>query len=868
MTVASAISPAAANHPVNDPGFAWRGELAAGRAQVIDAFQAGGPVRRLLAGLARVADGYVRRATAHTGVARFAAVVAVGGYGRAELFPHSDVDLLIIPRAAPDAAQQARVEALVRMLWDMGLPIGHAVRTVPECRAEAAADATVMTSLLESRLLAGPPAVFAEFTRELAAALDPRAFFRAKTLEQQQRHVKFEETPFSLEPNCKESPGGLRDLQVLLWVSRAAGLGGSWDELAANGLLTPEETRVLKRTARTIATLRARLHIAAGRREDRLVFELQQALAAAAGMVPNRGRRASEMLMQSYYRAAKTVTQLNTLVLLSIEQRLLPHEPSPPRLIDGAFLAVDELLDIPDPGALEREPAAILRAFLVLQCHPELKGMSPRLLRAIWHARFLIGAAFRRDPANRAVFLQVLQQRRGVLHALRRMNQWSVLGRYLAPFGRIVGQMQHDLFHVYTVDQHILMVLRNLRRFGQAEYAHEYPLCSQLAADFDRPWLLYIGALFHDIAKGRGGDHSTLGTRDARRFCREHGIERVDTELVCFLVKHHLTMSQVAQKQDLADPAVVGRFAQLVGDDRHLVALYLLTVADIRGTSPKVWNAWKARLLEDLFKLTRRSLGGEALPANAELEGRKREALRILRLYGLSAAAHEPLWHELDVVYFLRHSAADIAWHTRALLVHVRTERPIVRTRLSPAGEGVEVLLYVRDQKDLFARACGFFDGSNLSILDAKIHTTRHGYALDTFVVTDHGRGPHFREMLEGIERDLTECVALRGELPRPGRGRLSRQSRHFPVSPAVHLQPDESGRHYMLSLVATDRIGLLFSVTRVLAQHGVNVHTAKILTLGERAEDVFLIDSPKLDQTREQLQLESDLLGALAPQA
>jgi [protein-PII] uridylyltransferase len=851
---------------MNDLGFAWRDELRAQREQAIVAFQHGAPVQRLLGGLARIADRFVRRAAAQSGVARFAAVIAVGGYGRAELFPHSDVDLLIIPRGAPDAAQQARIESLVRMLWDMGLAIGHAVRTVAECRQEAAGDATVMTSMLESRLVAGPRSAFEAFELALSEVLDARTFFRAKMLEQQQRHTKFEETPYSLEPNCQESPGGLRDLQVLLWVARAAHLGASWDDLTRGGLLTDEECAVLKRTERTLKSMRAHLHVVAGRREDRLVFDVQQPVAAAMGMRASANRRASEALMQTYYRAAKTISQLNTLVLLSVEQRLLPRDAAAaPVPLDPVFVAAGELLDIADDSVLEREPSAIMRAFLMQQRHPELKGMSPRLLRAIWHARFQIREPFRRDPANRATFLAILRQPRGVVHTLRRMNQWSVLGRYLPVFRRIVGQMQHDLFHAYTVDQHILMVVRNLRRFTLAEFAHEYPLCSQLIADFDQPWLLYVAALFHDIAKGRGGDHSRLGTRDARRFCRAHGLSRADADLVAFLVEHHLTMSQVGQKQDLADPNVIDRFARLVGTDRRLVALYLLTVADIRGTSPKVWNAWKARLLEDLFRLTRRALGGEAQPANAELEGRKREALRILRLYGLSPTAHEPLWRELDVVYFLRHAAQDIAWHTRALLVHVQTERPVVRTRLAPAGEGVEVLLYVRDQRDLFARACGYFDSRNLSILDAKIHTTRHGFALDTFLVTDNGRAGHFRDLLEGIERELTDWIARRVELPGPVKGRLSRQSRHFPVSPAVHLQPDEGG-HYMLSLVATDRIGLLYAVARVLAQHGVNVHTAKILTLGERAEDVFLIDSPALDRAREQLHLESDLLEALAP--
>jgi len=861
---------AAAQPVVPDFATELRNALNAERARVIAAFRNGAPVIRLLQGLSNVTDRHVRKAAEETGVARFASLVAVGGYGRGELFPYSDVDLLILLSGPPDAEQQGRIAHLVQILWDIGLAIGHAVRTAAECGQQAADDATIMTSLLESRRISGPRAAFEDLQRHLSEALDPRAFLRAKLLEQQQRHTRFEDTPYSLEPNCKESPGGLRDLQILIWVSRAAGLGSNWVEMARKGLLTSAECRVIRQTERRLKQIRARLHLVAGRREDRLVFDLQTTLAASFGITGSPGRRASEVLMQTYYHAAKTVTQLNTLVLLSVEQHLYPDASVDAHRVDESFWTRGERLDIEDDQALERRPNDILRAFLVLQRHTELKGMTPRLLRAIWNARDRMDAAFRRAPENRTNFLAILQENSGVLHTLRLMNQWNVLGGYLPVFRRIVGQMQHDLFHVYTVDQHILMVVRNLRRFKASQFAHEYPTCSQLMADFDKPWLLILAALFHDIAKGRGGDHSVLGNTAVRRFCRVHGISKEDTELVAFLVEQHLTMSKVAQKQDITDPAVVGRFASLVGTDRRLVALYLLTVADIRGTSPKVWNAWKARLLEDLFRRARRALGGESWSPDAELEGRKRESLRILQLYGLSPTAHERLWRQLDVVYFLRHSASDIAWHARSLLVHVNAERPIVRTRLAPAGEGLEVLLYSRDQKELFYKVCAYFESRRLSILDAKIHTTLHGYALDTFLVSDNSNsganGGNFRTMLQEVETELTAWISGSVEPPAPKPGRISRHSRHFPVAPAVHLQPDESGRHFMLSLVATDRVGLLYTVARVLAHHGVNVLTAKILTLGERVEDVFLIDGQSLSQAKEQLQLETDLLQALAP--
>jgi [protein-PII] uridylyltransferase len=851
---------------MNDVGSALRSELRAERERLFAEFLRAGKVNRLLREHSRCVDRLLRRVAADVGLPRSAALIAVGGYGRAELFPHSDVDILIVPADGAATASAPPIERLIGLLWDLGLHVGHSVRSPQQCWDEAQRDVTVLTSLLESRLVCGPRSRFRAFAAGLLARFDAQTFFRAKLLEQQQRHTKYQDTPYALEPNCKESPGGLRDLQVVLWVARAAGYGTSWATLARRDLLTREELAIVRRNETILRQIRAWLHIVAGRREDRLVFDVQQAVAERAGLKDSATRRASEQLMQRYYRAAKAVSQLNAILLQNLELRLFPRADLPTRRIDDVFVARAELLDIDDDDALRRDPRAILRAFLTLQRHPELRSMSPRLLRALWHARPLMNAAFRRDPVNRRTFLAVLQQPLGVTHELRRMNQWSVLGRYLPVFRRIVGQMQHDLFHVYTVDQHILTVIRNLRRFALAKFAHEYPLCSQLIADFERPWLLYIAALFHDIAKGRGGDHSDLGARDARQFCRQHGLDPADTELVVFLVEHHLTMSQVAQKQDIADPVVVRRFAKLVASERRLIALYLLTVADIRGTSPRVWNAWKARLLEDLFRLARRQLGGEAAAATAELESRKQEALRILRLYGLSGTAHLPLWGELDVVYFMRHTPSDIAWHTRALAAHLRTARPVVRTRLAQSGEGAEVLLYVADQKDLFARVCGYFDRQNLSILDAKIHTTRNGYALDTFLVTDHGRTPHYRELLSRIEKELTDWIAASAPLAEPVRGRLSRQSRHFPVLPTVHLQPDEGGRHYLLSLTATDRVGLLYGITRVLAQHGINVHTARINTLGERVEDVFLIDGAELATPRGQLQLEQDLLAALSP--
>ena len=805
------------------------------------------------------------------------ALVAVGGFGRDQLFPYSDVDvLLLLPDGtAPEAgsALRTKLEGFIGSCWDTGLEIGSSVRTVAECLAESAGDVTVQTSLLESRLVCGNAALFAEFQRQHRAQMNPQAFLVAKTLEMRQRHTKYENTPYSLEPNCKESPGGLRDLQMILWVSQAAGLGSNWKELAASGMATAFEVRQIERNEALLCLIRARLHAAAGRHEDRLVFDLQTAVAESFGyrsQAPDGSRlpmRASESLMRRYYWAAKAVSQLSQILLLNIEERLNPstHEPRP---INERFFEKAGLIEVASDDLYTRDPHAILETFLLYQTTVGLKDLSARTLRALYNARGVMDSAFRRDPVNRDAFMRILQQPSGITHAMRLMNQTSVLGRYLWPFRRIVGQMQHDLFHVYTVDQHILMVLRNVRRFFMAEHAHEYPFCSQLAGGWDKPWILYVAALFHDIGKGRGGDHSQIGAEEVRRFCRQHGVDREDARLIEFLVREHLTMSTVAQKQDLSDPDVIGAFAHRVGNERNLTAMYLLTVADIRGTSPKVWNAWKGKLLEDLYRATLRTLGGRAPDAAAEIEARKREALVLLALNALPFEAHKALWATLDVSYFMRHDAADIAWHTRHLSRHVGGAKPVVRARQSLAGDGLQVMVYAADQADLFARICGYFDRVGFSILDARVHTANNGHALDTFqvVASSASEQPgHYRELTHMVESDLMRVIEEGGPLPEPTRKRVSRRVKSFPVAPRVTLRPDEKAQRWLLAISASDRAGLLYLVARILAQHHLSVQLAKVSTLGERVEDTFLIQGPELQNNARQIQIETELLQELS---
>ncbi len=802
------------------------------------------------------------------------ALVAVGGFGRDQLFPYSDVDvLLLLPddRAADGCSVlRAQLEAFIGSCWDAGLEIGSSVRTIAECLAESAADVTVQTSLLEARQICGSTELFARFQARYLQQMDPQAFLVAKTLEMRQRHNKYENTPYALEPNCKESPGGLRDLQMILWVARAAGLGSTWKELAANGMATAFEVRQIERNEAVLCLIRARLHAAAGRHEDRLVFDLQTAVAESFGyrsQAPDGSRlpmRASEAMMRRYYWAAKAVSQLSQILLLNIEEALNPsaHELRP---INERFFEKSGLIEVASDDLYLKDPHAILETFLLYQTTVGLKDLSARTLRALYNARGVMDGAFRSDPVNRAAFMRILQQPAGITHAMRLMNQTSVLGRYLWAFRGIVGQMQHDLFHVYTVDQHILMVLRNVRRFFMAEHAHEYPFCSQLAGGWDKPWLLYLAALFHDIGKGRGGDHSQIGAMEVRRFCRQHKVDREDGQLVEFLVSEHLAMSRIAQKEDLSDPDVIAAFAKRVGNERYLTALYLLTVADIRGTSPKVWNAWKGKLLEDLYRATLRALGGRAPDAAAEVEARKREALVLLALSALPFEAHKALWATLDVSYFMRHEAADIAWHTRHLSRHVGAPRAVVRARQSLAGDGLQVMVYAPDQEDLFARICGYFDRAGFSILDARVHTANNQHALDTFQIVADDQAGHYRELTHMVESDLVRVIEEGGPLPEPTRKRVSRRVKSFPIAPRVTLRPDEKAQRWLLAISASDRAGLLYLVARVLAQHHLSVQLAKVSTLGERVEDTFLVQGPELQNNARQIQIETELLRELS---
>lgn len=794
------------------------------------------------------------------------ALIAVGGYGRRELFPHSDIDLMILLPNDPDQALAEKLEKFVMTLWELGLTVGHSIRTLPVALEESAKDITVQTALLEARYLWGEVALFEELQKAYWLQMDAAAFFRAKHLELAQRHHKYEDTPYALEPNVKESPGGLRDLHVLFWCAKAANFGDGSDDMVKLGHLTEEEAEQLRAVDHELKRIRIYLHLLKNRHEDRLIFDIQTPLAEKAGYKNTEHQLASEALMRRYYLTAKSVSQLSKILRQMLEEKLFAEPNLETVELDETFIVNGYTLDIKDARAFKRDPQALLRAFYIFESTASLKRLGSNLLRALWHARKLINQQYRDNEDNKKTFMRILKMPEGVSHALLDLNQWGLLGLYIPEFQHIVGQMQHDLFHAYTVDQHTMRVVRNIRYFTRSEYAHEYPLCTRLMQTMKNNWRVVMAALFHDIGKGRGGNHEEVGAEIVRQCCERFHLSDEDRDFIVFLVREHLTMSVVAQKQDISDPDVLNAFAKIVGSEDRLNALYLLTVADIRATSPKVWNNWKAQLLEDLYWQTLPLVQNNETRSKSDWMTRRQcEAKEKILAAGVPNRACEKFWRRLSLVYFLRNTVDGIAWQTIQLHDHMNDDEAVVRAHQLRREGGLEVLVYVPDQPFLFARILAFLQKKRFSVMDARIYTTKDEKALDTFIVSDNGdRDP--QALIQEIEAGLKDWLDNPQPLPKTKPARLSRRSRIFPLRPLVRIVADDSGQNHLLSITCTDRIGLLYDIALVLKRYGVNLQTAKIMTMGERVEDVFLIDGPALRDIATTVQLEKDLLEVLTP--
>ncbi len=823
---------------------AWRTALKTAQSQLEQAFFENLNPAKLLKEHTKLIDQLLVDVWQESGLTQEVCLIAVGGYGREELFPHSDIDLLILVPDHVSEEQNKQIETLIGVFWDLGLNIGHSVRSLQECIDEASDDATIQTNLLEARYLCGSETTYSDFSIKISQQLDPASFLEAKIAEQKSRHKKSNSTGYNLEPNIKESPGGLRDLHAILWLAQSQGLGNTWAALAKNGVINKTELSAIKKHERNLNTLRIRLHYLAKRSEDRLLFDFQNELAANLGLKNTSSKRASEQLMQSYYRSVRYIMVMNEILTKAFANANMANEPK--TVVNDDFVAQNGFLEAISADLFEQRPSAIFESFLLLQTKTGLTGFGPNLIRQILDANKLITKTFRESSENQQLFLTILKQKVGVHHSIQRMSRYGVLGQYIPAFGKITGQMQHDLFHVYTVDAHTINVLANLRRFSKPELEHEFPLCSELFAKFEKPYLLYLTAIFHDIAKGRGGDHSELGKVDAKRFCQAHQLPPEDTALVVWLVEMHLQLSKVAQKSDLSDPAVIAEFAKLMETESRLTALYLFTVSDVRGTSPTVWNAWKAQLLESLFLETRKVLNDKTFTVASALEDRQAEAAKQLKKYDLEAEAYQQFWDVVGEEYFSRYNSHEIAWQTRLLIPHVNTESPIVRSHLNREGKGIEVMVYAPNQQDLFARICNFFDRIGYCIGEARVYTTSHDYALNTFLILEDAIATEvsYSGLIKHIEENLQEKIITTSPAEGPIKGRIDRQVKHMPIKTTVTFETELESNYQMLDIVTGDRPGLLASVAFIFLEHQVEIHNAKINTLGNRAEDTFLISN------------------------
>ena len=803
-------------------------------------------------------------------------LAAVGGYGRNELHPCSDVDFLVLVPRALSEAERGQIEQLVTFLWDIGLEVGHSVRTIEDCAEQSLADVGVMTTLLEARWLAGSTALLPAMRAALAPELvwPVRDFFSAKVREQQERHLKANDTAYNLEPNVKTGPGGLRDIQTIGWVAKRHFGAESLDELVTHGFLTPSELRRLKTAQAFLWKVRFGLHVLTGRHEDRLLFDHQIRLAQSFGYEDSSYTLAVEQLMQRYYRTVMDVQLLNELLLQLFREAILTDD-TPPRPLTPQFQVRNDYLEAVSPELFARQPSALLELFVLLQQHPQLRGVRANTIRAVGRNLWLIDEEFRQNPRNHRLFLEILRAPRGVTHELRRMNNYGVLGRYIPAFGRVVGRMQYDLFHAYTVDAHTLFVVSNARRLAIPEYNHELPLVSPIMQQLPKQEVVYLGALFHDIAKGRGGDHSTLGSVDAESFCLEQGLSRYEARLVAWLVKSHLVFSMTAQKQDIGDPQVINDFARMVGDEAHLDYLYVLTCADVRGTNPKLWNSWKASLFHDLYEKTRRALrrGLESPVDKDELVRENQNGARtLLGNSGLTAAAIEGVFANLPEAYFLRYTPEEIAHHTRVLAQRgSHDDEARVAVEAQSASGTTTVLIYAAHRRQSFARATAVLDQLGLNIVDARITPVGNGYSLDTYhVLEEDGTMIDDAERLGEIEQALWASLQRPGDAPLAVLRRAPRQLRVFKTPTQITISVDERNGRSVLELVAGDRPGLLCDVGKVLWEERVDLDAAKIGTMGERAEDVFYITDRArrpLDEAAAQ-RLRTRLIEALNPQS
>ena len=834
----------------DNPLALFRKTLTKGTETLAQGFKEGIPVSTLVSLRAKLIDSLLKRAwLRHMPEGINAAMVAVGGYGRGELHPSSDIDLMILVEAEEREQLAGNMEQLLTFLWDVGLEVGHSVRSIQECVDEAKKDITVVTNIMESRLIVGSREMLQQMRDATSSdkIWPSDLFFREKWEEQKIRYEKYDDSASNLEPNIKEGPGGLRDIQTVGWVAKRYFGCETMHGLVGHHFLTEAEYESLMEGRSLLWKIRFALHLMTGRREDRLLFDYQRNLAKEFGFVDQEHSLAVEQFMQRYYRTAIRIERLNERLLqLFQEAILMENQPAEILSINKRFQARNGFLEVTNDNIFKRYPLALLEIFLLLQIYPELKGVRASTVRLIRSHRHLIDDNFRNDLRAKSLFMEIIRQSNGVTSELRRMNRYGILSAYMPIFGNIIGRMQYDLFHVYTVDEHTLFVVRNLRRFAVAWRVHEFPLCSDIISCIPKPELLYLAGLFHDIAKGREGDHSELGAKEAWDFCKKHDLSDYDSKLVSWLVKNHLIMSMTAQRQDTHDPEVIHRFATKMGTTSRLDHLYLLTVADMRATDPKKWNSWKDSLLRELYIATHRALlRGLERPhdINELIQEKQRDASEELLRAGLSAERINELWMTLDVDYFLYSSVEEIISHTSFILSIKDDDGPQISLRSKTGRGGSEVVIYSHDRLGLFALTTALLDKLCLNVVDARIETTTSGFTLDSYrVLEDDGSA------ITDKNREQKIIQVLRDGLNNPGKvslnvtRRIPRQLKHFQIPTQIDVSQDKANQRTILKLITADRPGLLAQVGHAFTQCDINLKAAKIATIGAEAEDTFFI--------------------------
>jgi len=782
-------------------------------------------------------------------------LIATGGYGRNELFPNSDIDILILMENSDTSAFQDNLSSFSNFLWDIGLKPGQCVRTIAECVETATEDQTVLTSLLETRLLFGNQALFNELTKTIASKKlwTSEDYFAAKMQEQESRYTKYHDTAYNLEPNVKEGPGGLRDLQNISWVFNYHYEPTSLKELVKFGFFSEAEYTELAACRNVIWRIRFALHAHTKRGEDRLLFDYQRELATQFGFLNENKNPDVEQFMQFYFRTVMKLERMNEMLLQLFREELESHgqikELYP---VNAHFVSINGYLDTKTEDTFSKHPLALLKIFTLLQSNPSLKGVRASTIRLINENIHLIDDTFRANKKANQLFLSILKSPIGITDQLRRMNRYGILAAYIPAFSSIVARMQYDLFHIYTVDAHTLFVVRNLRRFSLEKHSNEVPFCTSVFARINKPEILYITALFHDIAKGLGGDHSVLGEKIALQFCTQHKISRLHTKLITWLVRNHLVMSMTAQRKDITDPDVIYEFAQLVGSIEYLNHLYLFTVADIRSTNPTLWTSWKSSLLSELYTMTHSAIRRgiqNPIEKSERIEDNRHEAKEELLGLGVSEVTIEKTWNRFNDDYFLRHTANEISWHTIAIASSTQEDLPLICLRPQTQRDSVEIFVYSKNKDNIFSISAGTLDHLGLSILDARIITMKptksleDEYVLNSFQVLEQSGG----QFLD-LDRELRICSELRDNLlnhrvsEQRNILRESRQAKHFPIKSRIIFHKDPLDRYTIIELITTDHAGLLASMGEAFIELELQLHDAKITTIGGRVEDMFYI--------------------------